>query len=290
MREATRHRVERMKKGVYLLPNLLTSASLLAGFYSIVESLHAEFYYAAVAVLVSTLFDALDGRVARATRTQSAFGVEYDSLADLVSFGVAPGLLVYAWALEPFGRWGFSIAFVYAASTALRLARFNVQVTTVERRFFNGLPSPAAACMLAATVVLVSRPEEAPHQRPLGRMLARGIDAVLARPLDLLFSWEMSILVLTLLVALLMVSGFKYWSFKELDALRRRPFPTLMASVALLALVATEPERMLFLLFAGYALSGPVIWFARGTRKRPAPPGSRAERPRLEVLGSGRGS
>ena len=149
-----RRRIPPLRKGVYILPNLVTSAGLFAGFYSIIATLNHDYRLAAIMILVSQLCDALDGRIARLTSSASSFGVQYDSLADLIAFGVAPGILVYTWALRPWGRWGWLAATLYVTCGALRLARFNVQYGSVERRHFVGLPIPAAADVIAATVLL----------------------------------------------------------------------------------------------------------------------------------------
>lgn len=228
-----------LRKGVYLLPNLLTTAGLFAGFYSIVASLHQEFQVAAVAILIANLFDALDGRVARLTRTSTRFGIEYDSLADLVAFGVAPAMLIYCWALEPWGNWGWLAAALYLTCAALRLARFNVQFDSVEKRHFVGLPSPAAAEAIAATVLLFYR------------FGAYG-------PTDK----HLLLLLITYALAALMVSTIRYFSFKENDLLRRQPFWTLLAAIVLLKLLIAEPQFFLFVAFYGYALSGPLrlLW------------------------------
>ncbi|GBD25007.1 hypothetical protein HRbin30_00321 [bacterium HR30] len=228
-----------LRKGVYLLPNLLTTGGLFAGFYSIVASLHGEFQIAAIAVLVANVFDALDGRVARLTRTSTRFGIEYDSLADLVAFGVAPAMLIYCWALEPWGNWGWLAAALYLTCAALRLARFNVQFDSVEKRHFVGLPSPAAAEAIAATVLLFYR------------FGAYG-------PTDK----HLLLLLITYGLAALMVSTLPYFSFKETDLVRRQPFWTLLAAIVLLKLLIAEPQLFLFVGFYGYALSGPMrfLW------------------------------
>jgi CDP-diacylglycerol--serine O-phosphatidyltransferase len=224
----------KIRKGVYLLPNLLTSASLFGGFYSIVASLDGKYEVAAVAILISALFDSVDGRIARITGTTSKFGMEYDSLSDLVSFGLAPGVLIFTWALRPFGRYGWLAAFLYVVCGALRLARFNVQVSTIESKRFNGLPVPASAVIVASTVLLffyLNQEETAKH---------------------------VTVLALVYLLALLMVSNVKYYSFKELSLSRRMPFSLLVALILLLIVVAAEPQVMLFLLSLGYVISGPV--------------------------------
>jgi CDP-diacylglycerol---serine O-phosphatidyltransferase len=235
-----------IRRGVYLLPNLITTAGLFAGFYSVIASLHADFFRAAVAILVANIFDILDGRIARLTNTTSRFGIEYDSLSDLVAFGVAPGILVYRWALEPWGTWGWLAASLYVACGALRLARFNVQYDNAEKRHFIGLPIPAAAELIAAIVLLYYRfqGEGATHKHFL-------------------------LLLVTYTLAGLMVSNMKYFSFKETELYRRQPFWILIAIIVLLKLVIAEPQIMLFTGFLLFALSGPLRWlFIRGKRLR----------------------
>ncbi|MFQ5442285.1 MAG: CDP-diacylglycerol--serine O-phosphatidyltransferase [Thermodesulfobacteriota bacterium] len=223
------------KKGVYLLPNLLTSASLFGGFYAIVASLDGHFVHAAVAILISAVIDGLDGRIARLTGTTSRFGVEYDSLADLVAFGLAPGILIFTWALRPFGRYGWLAAFLYVVCGAMRLARFNVQISTVEKKRFNGLPIPAAAALVAATVLIF-------FYSGKGQEIAKHV----------------TVLVLVYALAFLMVSNIKYYSFKELNLSQRMPFRLLVGLVLLLIVIAAEPPLMLFILTLGYVISGPI--------------------------------
>jgi len=225
------------KRGVYLLPNLLTSASLFGGFYSIVASLDGNYEHAAVAILIAAVLDGLDGRIARLTGTTSKFGMEYDSLSDLAAFGIAPGILIFMWALRPFGRYGWLAAFLYVVCGALRLARFNVQITTIESKRFNGLPIPAAAALVASTVLLFhyfSQGETTKH---------------------------VTILIIIYVLAFLMVSNVKYYSFKELNLSARMPFSLLVGSIFLLILIAAEPPLMLFLITFGYVISGPVVTF-----------------------------
>jgi CDP-diacylglycerol--serine O-phosphatidyltransferase len=233
-----------MKKGIYILPNLFTTGSLFAGFYSMVSTLNGDFRTAAIWVLVSSIFDGLDGKVARLTGTASKFGVEYDSLADLVAFGVTPGLLMYSWALKPFGRLGWLAAFLFVVCCALRLARFNVQVNTVESKRFVGLPTPAAASMVSATVLLFYH-----------------------------FGWassykKLAILALIYLLAVLMVSNVRYYSFKDPELIKRQPFGFLVLAVLLLIIIAAEPVIMLFVLFIGYIMSGPIGFIMTWPRRR----------------------
>ncbi len=224
-----------LRKGVYLLPNLITTAGLFAGFYSVIASLRADFLTAAAAILIAGIFDMLDGRVARITNTTSRFGIEYDSLADLVAFGVAPGILVYRWALEPWRTWGWLAASLYATCGALRLARFNVQFDTAEKRHFIGLPIPAAAGVIATTVLAYYR--------------FGGEGRTHTHFLVLLFTYAL---------AGLMVSNIKYFSFKETGLVIRQPFWLLIAVIVVLKLLIAEPEIILFLSFALFALSGPL--------------------------------
>ncbi len=237
-------RSESIRKGIYILPNLFTTGSLFAGFYSMVATLSGDYRTAAIWILASSIFDGLDGKVARATGTTSKFGVEYDSLADVVSFGVTPGLLMYAWALRPFGRLGWVAAFLFVACAALRLARFNVQVNTVESKRFIGLPTPAAASMVSATVLLFYH-----------------------------FGWpssfkKLAILALIYFLAFLMVSNVKYYSFKDPELIKRQPFGFLVLAVLLFIVVAAEPVLMLFVIFLCYILSGPIAFFVTWPRRR----------------------
>jgi len=230
-----RRRKRGIKKGVYLLPNLLTSASLFGGFYAVIASLDGHFVNAAVAILISAVIDGLDGRIARLTGTSSKFGVEYDSLSDLVAFGLAPGILIFTWALRPFGRYGWLAAFLYVVCGAMRLARFNVQISTVESKRFNGLPIPAAAALVASTVLMF-------FYAGKGQEMAKHV----------------TVLIIVYALAFLMVSNIKYYSFKELNLSQRMPFRLLVALVLLLIVIAAEPPLMLFILSFGYVVSGPV--------------------------------
>lgn len=219
--------------------------SLFAGFYSLIATYGGQFKKAAIAIIAAVILDGLDGKIARATRTTSRFGVEYDSLADLVSFGVAPGFLIYAWALSPYGRIGWLASFLYVVCGALRLARFNVQVDTLEKKTFNGLPIPAAATLVASVILLFNY---------LGGMgTYRHIAVVVA----------------IYILAFLMVSNIKYASFKDLEPFKKRPFNTLVAFVLLLILLLSEPEIMIFALSLIYIMSGPVLnIYALVTRDR----------------------
>jgi CDP-diacylglycerol---serine O-phosphatidyltransferase len=235
----TSHRLgdrrENLRKGVYILPNLFTTGGLFSGFYSIVATVHGQYDTAAWFILIAAVFDALDGRVARMTNTTSRFGVEYDSLADLVAFGVAPGLLMYMWALRPFGKFGWLAAFLYLVCGALRLARFNVQVNTVESKRFLGLPIPAAAGMVAACVLL---------------FYYFGGSGEIVR--------KISILLLIYILAFLMVSSIRYYSFKDPELVKRQPFGILVLAIFLIIVIVARPEVMLFIIGVTYTASGPI--------------------------------
>lgn len=242
---------QRSHRAIYLLPNLFTTAALFAGFYAIVASMSDRFEAAAVAVFIAMLLDGIDGRVARMTHTQSAFGAEYDSLSDMVSFGLAPALVMYEWALvelKPLGFLGAKIgwlaAFFYAVCAALRLARFNTKAGVADRRFFQGMPSPTAAAIMMGMVWV---------WHDLG--MTGG---------DLRFP----ALIVTLLTAVLMVSNVSYYSFKDIDFRNRVSFLHVLAMVAVLILVTLDPPKLLFGIFAAYGLSGPIIALVRWRRKR----------------------
>lgn len=223
------------RKGVYILPNLFTTGGLFCGFYAIVATLREDYLIAAIAVLVAQVFDALDGRIARLTHTSSSFGVQYDSLSDLIAFGVAPGVLAYRWALEPWGAWGWLAAALYVTCGALRLARFNVQVDVVDKNNFVGLPIPAAAAVVAATILLY--------------YFLGGEGAT---------SKHLTLLLLIYALAGLMVSTIPYYSFKSLKLRHRQPFWLLIAGIITIQLTIAAPQIMLFSIFSLYTLSGPV--------------------------------
>jgi CDP-diacylglycerol--serine O-phosphatidyltransferase len=235
---------EPLHRGVYVLPNLLTTCGLFAGFYSVISTIAGEYQAAALCIMVAHVFDGLDGRIARLTKSSSRFGIEYDSLADLVAFGVAPGILVYKWALEPWGHWGWLASSLYVACGALRLARFNVQVESVEKRRFVGLPIPAAADTIASTVLLYYffGGEGATHKHII-------------------------LLVVIYALAALMVSNVSYQSFKGLHFSARQPLWILVAFIVGMTFVIAKPQIVLFTAFLLYALSGPVAWLL-GYRKR----------------------
>jgi CDP-diacylglycerol---serine O-phosphatidyltransferase len=232
-----------MRKGIYILPNLITLLSMFAGFYSIVASLNSDYERAAWAILVASIFDVLDGWVARITHTATRFGIEIDSLADVISFGVAPGILVYTWTLSTFGRIGWLGSFFLVACAALRLARFNVQMGSTEKKHFTGLPTPASALLIATTVLAYEEILDI-----LVRMKLMQIANVMGK--------DYWVLVLTFLLAGLMVSNITYHSLKEANLRERRPFGILVAFAAFLAVVAYHPALVLFLVSIFYVSSG----------------------------------
>ena len=227
--------VKRDRKGIYLLPNLFTTGALFSGFYAVVAGMDGNFENAAIAIFVAMVLDGLDGRVARMTNTQSDFGAEYDSLADMVSFGVAPALVAFSWALQDLGKIGWVAAFVYCAGAALRLARFNTQLAVADKNYFTGLASPAAAAIVAGNVWVFSESGTS------------GAD----------IAWWMAIIVP--LTGLLMVSNFKYHSFKGLDLRGKIPFIALLAIVLGFAIVSIDPALMLLGVSLLYALTGPAL-------------------------------
>ena len=220
-------------RGIYLLPNLLTTAGLFSGFYAVVSSMNAHFENAAIAIFIAMIFDGLDGRVARMTNTQSEFGAEYDSMADMVSFGIAPGIVAYNWALSSYGKFGWLAAFVFVACAALRLARFNTQIEGADKRYFQGLASPAAAAVIASLIWVG---------------VEYNIDGQ-----------EHGILIgiVTIVCGLLMVSNFKYSSFKEVDWKGKVNFIVVLLIVLAFVIVASSPENVLLIIFVLYACSGP---------------------------------
>jgi CDP-diacylglycerol--serine O-phosphatidyltransferase len=220
-------------KGVYLLPNFFTTGALFSGFYAIISSLDGRFETAAIAIFVAMILDGLDGRVARLTNTQSAFGTQYDSLADMVSFGVAPALTMFIWALSSAGKLGLAASFIYTTCAALRLARFNTQVASADNRYFTGLASPAAAAVLAGIVWNGS------DMKPDG-------------------VWIYALVGVTALSGIMMVTTFRYSSFKGLDFRGRVPFVMILLAILIFAAVSIDPPKILLAVAAFYALSGPV--------------------------------
>lgn len=238
------------RRGIYLLPNIFTTAAMFAGFYAIVASMNGHFEKAAIAIFVAMILDGVDGRVARMTNTQSEFGAEYDSLSDMVSFGIAPALVMYQWSLASmvdlgwqWGKLGWLAAFIYTACAAMRLARFNTQVGTADKRYFQGLPSPSAAAVIAG-VVWVGVDQSVPGK-------------------DVAFF----AVALTIAVGLLMVSNVLFYSFKELHVKRKLPFFSLIIVVLVLALAALDTSKLLLFVFALYTVSGPFFSIFRKLRK-----------------------
>jgi CDP-diacylglycerol--serine O-phosphatidyltransferase len=223
-------------KGIYMLPNMITLAALFGGFYAVVMAMNGRYDLATVAIFVAMVLDSLDGRVARMTNTQSAFGEQMDSLSDMVSFGAAPALIAYEWTLRDLGRWGWIAAFVYVACAALRLARFNVNTGVVDKRFFQGLPSPAAAALVAGFIWVATE---------------MGVAAS-----DL--AWPM--FALTLYAGLTMVTNAPFYSFKDLSLKRSVPFTAIVLGALLIAVVSIDPPRVLFGIFLVYGLSGYAVF------------------------------
>jgi CDP-diacylglycerol--serine O-phosphatidyltransferase len=237
------------RRGIYLLPNLFTTAALFMGFFAIVQAMNLNFDQAAAAIFVAMVLDGLDGRVARLTKTQSAFGAEYDSLADVISFGAAPALVIYEWTLRGLGKLGWIAAFVYVAGAALRLARFNTLLEVADKRWFQGMPSPAAAALVAGFVFVMDD---------------YGIDPDQVRWIAF---------ALTLFAGLTMVSNFKFYSFKTINLRRSYPFLAIFLIVLFFALLSYQPATVLFAMFVVYAMSGYGVsaWLAL-RRRRPVPP------------------
>jgi CDP-diacylglycerol---serine O-phosphatidyltransferase len=232
------------RRGIYLLPNLFTTAGLFAGFYAIVAAMGGRYSQAAVAVYVAMVMDSIDGRLARLTNTQSDFGTEYDSLVDMISFGLAPALVLFEWSLSDLGKFGWLAAFVYTAATALRLARFNTQVHVADKRYFQGLASPAAAGVAAGLVWMCD-----------DYGIGGSRIALLVLPL-------------TLMLAALMVSNMRFRSFKDLDLKGRVPFFTILVLVLVITVISINPPQILFTLFFLYAISGPVMTVVYRRQKR----------------------
>ena len=230
------------RKGIYLLPNLLTTGALFAGFYAVLSGFSGQYEWAAMAIFAAMIFDGLDGRVARMTNTQSDFGVQYDSLSDMVSFGVAPAVVAYGWGVSSLGKLGLAAAFVYASCAALRLARFNVQASSSDGKVFTGLPSPVAAALVAGFVWSVY---------------------------DLSSSLWLSSLgaVITAIAGLLMVSNFKYPSFKELDMRGKVPFVVILSAVMGFVVITIDPPRILFAMALTFAFSAPLMVLYKAIRK-----------------------
>ncbi len=236
MRQKNKKKSAKRRRGIYILPNIFTSLNILFGFYALISSIDGKFIHAAVAIILAGLFDELDGKIARATNTTSSFGVEYDSLADLISFGVAPGIMVYLWALRPLGRIGWLAAFLFTVCGALRLARFNTQTgVSSSRAYFSGLPIPAAAGIVSTTLLFY-------HRLNWGE-----------KPNTLL------LLVLVYLLSFLMVSNVKYFSFKDLELFRKMNFNVLVAVILVLVFIVAQPSIALFLAGIVYLVHGPIL-------------------------------
>ena len=237
-------------RGIYLLPNLFTTGNLFAGFFAIVSAMNGKYEFAAVAIFIAMVLDGLDGRVARLTNTQSAFGAEYDSLSDMVAFGLAPALLAYQWALSELGNVGLTVAFIYTACAALRLARFNTQIGKVDKKWFIGLASPAAAGVVAGMVWALKD---------------FGVDGVdMPVPVVMLYA------LLVAMAGVLMVSNIKFYSFKDLDFKGRVPFVAMLIVVLVFAVVFSDPPRILLLIFLAYAAAGPVQYLLQMRRRKAA--------------------
>lgn len=233
------------RRGIYLLPNLFTTAALFAGFYAIVQAMNGNFEHSAIAIFIAMVLDGLDGRVARMTHTQSEFGAEYDSMSDMVSFGVAPALIMYEWALKDMGQLGWIAAFIYCACAALRLARFNTNIHVIDKRFFQGLPSPAAAALIAGLVWVMLD------------FQVSGSD----------IKWL--VLIVTMFAGLTMVSNIPFYSGKEINLRRRVPFVTILLLVLFFfVLIPSHPPVVLFCLFTSYAMSGYLIKLWRLSKNR----------------------
>jgi CDP-diacylglycerol--serine O-phosphatidyltransferase len=242
---------EDRRRGIYVLPNLVTTAGLFCGFYAIIAAISGNFYQAALSILIAAVLDGLDGRIARLTRTTSAFGIQYDSLSDLIAFGLAPGVLVFLWALKPFNRFGWMAAFLYVVCGALRLARFNVQTGIISNKYFVGLPIPASATIVATTILFIYQ---------IGGTGSTGYLAVL---------------IMIYILSFLMVSNIPYPSFKGLKLGERRSFNFLVAVVLIFVLVALEPFLMLSVGVLGYVLSGPALALYRLKKKPVSEPAER---------------
>jgi CDP-diacylglycerol--serine O-phosphatidyltransferase len=234
----------KMRKGIYILPNLFTTGNLFCGFWAIISVFQEKFFYAAVAILLASVFDVLDGKVARLSGATSKFGVQYDSLADLVSFGIAPALLAFSWALRPYGKFGWLAAFLFVVCGALRLARFNVQSSSGEVKYFKGLPIPAAALMIALTILLYLELIETDWVK------------------------DIAVLAMIYVLAFLMVSNVRYFSFKELDLAKRKPFSIFIFVILSMIVIIMQPVIVLFVFALAYVFSGPVNMILAWRRKR----------------------
>ncbi len=238
-------RINTLKKGVYILPNFLTSLSLFCGFFSIIATMQQLYLQAAWAIVIAALFDTLDGRIARITRSTSRFGMEYDSLSDLISFGVAPAVLAHGWVLNEYGRWGWLAAFLYVACGAMRLARFNVKIDIIKGRYFEGLPIPAAATMIVASIIF---------------FFHFGFNDK--------FIISFFLLLTIYLMSFLMVSTIRFRSFKELGMMRKKPFNAVLIAILIIFVFASQPQLVLFMLAVFYVFSGPFTYILYLLRKK----------------------
>lgn len=238
---------QKPRRGVYILPNALTTAGLFAGFYAVIRAIDGDYQMAASAIFIAMILDGLDGRIARMTNTQSAFGAQYDSLADVICFGLVPAVVLYLWGLSEYGKFGWLGAFVFTACGALRLARFNTQVQVASKSHFQGLPIPAAAATLAGLVWVVESPEIHPFLDTFGHPIALG---------------------LIYLLALCMVSNFRYKSFKDFDLRGRVPFVLAVIGVLILVFIALHPPLVLFAFSVAYAVSGPLMTLVQRHKQR----------------------
>lgn len=237
--------VARRRRGIYLLPNAFTTAALFCGFYAIVMAMNHKFDHASIAIFAAMILDGIDGRVARLTNTQSEFGAQYDSLSDMVSFGAAPSLVMYQWSLLGLNKMGWLAAFVYCSGAALRLARFNTNIAVVDKRFFQGLPSPAAAAMVAGFIWVMD------DLHYVGTDLSW-------------LSWG-----ITIFAGLTMVTNVPFYSFKDVNFRKVVPFITIFVIVLIFVLVSVDPPKVLFALFVSYGLSGYLLYFWRLAKGKP---------------------
>ncbi|MBS0446295.1 MAG: CDP-diacylglycerol--serine O-phosphatidyltransferase [Proteobacteria bacterium] len=238
------------RKGLYMLPNAITLAALFSGFYAVVMAINGRFEVSCIAIFVAAVLDSLDGRVARMTHSQSAFGEQMDSLSDMVSFGAAPALIVYIWALKDLGKAGWIPAFVYIAGAALRLARFNVNIGVVDKRFFQGLPSPAAAALVIGLVWVV---DDAGYKGGVSGITPVAVTAF----------------IVTLYAGLTMVTNAPFYSFKVVGARRTVPFAVIVAIALVIAIISLDPPKVLFAIFCVYGLSGYVVYGWRRMKGKP---------------------
>lgn len=246
MKRKRRFKKNRFRRGIYILPNIFTSLNIFCGFYAIISAIDGRYVVAAVSILIAVVFDALDGKIARATNTASKFGAEYDSLADLTTFGLASGLMIYLWVLEPMGRIGWLAALLFLVCGALRLARFNAQAGTTNDDYFTGLPIPAAAAMNASVILLCHRFNIPADANPV------------------------LILVMLYILAFLMVSTIKYSRFKKPELFRRVNLNVLVAAILILIFIAAQPSIALFLLASAYIVSGPftTLWLIKIAKQK----------------------